>query len=189
MQVIITSMPEKLPEEVRAMIDESRPLAAGIGFFEERFTTGGSVRNLALGVVLGLLGMLFAAFGVYLILHSGTGQRGLDTYDFMPLVAGLVLILGAYLLISSLGGRRALIRDQEAGRRTRYGIFLGGDLLVSRSWFDTTVIPRPLFKGLARRAVQYELDGQVKSFALPSLFVGIDPAQVEAAILGWKGRA
>jgi len=189
MQVIITTLPEKLPEAVRAMIDESRPLAEGTHFFEERFTMGGSARNLVLGVGIGLLGILLALFGVYLVLDQSTSPRGLDSYDFLPLVVGLVLIFGAYLLVASVGGRQALIRAQKAGRRTRYGIFLDTDLLVSRNWFDTTVIPKPLFKGLAGRSVQYDHDGQVKRFALPATFVDTDPAQVEAAIRGWRDGA
>lgn len=189
MQVIITSLPEKLPEDVRAMIDESQPLAAGIRFFEERFTTGGSARNLFLGLGIGLLGILVAMFGAYAVFDSAKSPRGLESYDFLPLVVGLVLIFGAYLLIGSLGGRQALIGAQNAGRQTRYGIFLNAELLVSRSWFDTTVIPRTLFKGLAGKAVQYEHAGQVKTFNLPATFVGIDRGQVEAAILGWRGQA
>ena len=187
MQVIITSLPEKLPEDVRAMIDENQPLAAGTRFFEERFTMGGSARNLLLGIGIGLLGTIVALSGVYLVFDSGRSPRGLESYDFLPLVAGLVLIFGAYLLIASLGGRQALIRAQKTGRRTRYGIFLNAELLVSRNWFDTTVIPRPLFKGLAGRAVQYALDGQVKTFNLPGSFVDAEAAQVEAAIRTWSG--
>ena len=189
MQVIITTLPEKLPEDVRAMIDENQPLAAGIRFFEERFTTGGSALSLIRGIGVGILGILVTLFGAYAVFDSATNPRGLASSDFLLLVVGLVLIFGAYLLIGSLGGRQALISAQKAGQQTRYGIFLNEELLVSRSWFDTTVIPRALFKGLAGRAVQYEHGGQVKTFNLPATFIGLENGQVEAAILGWRGRA
>jgi len=189
MQVLITSEAAKLPPALRSMIDESQPLAPDVRFFEEKFTTGSIARMLGLGIVLAVIGVLLCLFGLSLLLHPGPNYRGFDAYDTWPFLAGLVFLLGSFMLISSLRGRWAVKRAQEAGAATRYGIFLSSDLLVSRSWFDTTVIPRPLFKGLEDRSVHYAHDGQTKSFALPATIVSMDPAQLDKAIRAWAAQA
>jgi len=81
------------------------------------------------------------------------------------------------------------MREQQRGAVTRYGIFLVNDLLICRSWFDTTIIPRPLFKGLRGRAVHYDLEGAAKSFDLPSAIVGKEVREMDEAIEQWAMRS
>ncbi|SDR17608.1 hypothetical protein SAMN05519103_01060 [Rhizobiales bacterium GAS113] len=188
MNVIITSMPEKLPESVRGLIDEHTPLPANVAFFEERFTTGGALYKTAIGVALIGIGVLLALFGIYDLLHSAVGIGKLSTVDYWPLIAGVVCVFGGYLLVASLKARMKLASDQQGGLKTRYGIFLVDDLLVSRSWFDITVIPRPLFKGLVNHAIRYELEGAAKSFDLPKQIVGREAGEMDQAIGEWAKR-
>jgi hypothetical protein len=188
MNVIITSMPEKLPEDIRGLIDEHTPLPANVGFFEERFTAGDAFYKAAIGSVLIAIGILLALFGIYDLLHSAVGIGKLSTVDYWPLIAGVVCLFGGYLLVASLKARMKLARDQQGGLKTRYGIFLIGDLLVSRSWFDITVIPRPYFKGLASHAIRYELEGAAKSFDLPKQIVGREASEMDQAIGEWAKR-
>jgi hypothetical protein len=186
-KIIITSLPEKLPEEVRALIDEQRPLPADVPFFEERFTLASIAGTTVMGIVVIVLGVVLSLIGVLAALGKAF-LLGLIVPFPVPLLAGVVCLFGGYLLVSSLGGRTKLGREQAAGAVTRYGIFLLGDLLICRSFFDTTVIPRPFFKGLEGRAVHYELDGAAKSFNLPAAIVGRDVRDMDAAIAEWAKR-
>jgi hypothetical protein len=77
------------------------------------------------------------------------------------------------------------MKQQRAGRQTRYGVFLLDDLLISRDWFDTTIIPRPFFKGLDGREVRYQLLGQEKTFDLPREIVCNNQDALASAVRKW----
>ena len=49
MEVIITSEPEKLPPDIRALLDEDRPLPEQVRFFEEKFTVSAQFKSWWLG--------------------------------------------------------------------------------------------------------------------------------------------
>jgi hypothetical protein len=113
MKVIITTLPEKLPENVRELIDESRPLPAEASFFEERFTLGRTIYWLTIGIVLVVIGVILLVVGVLDLFRAKF---------FVPLLVGVVCIFGGYLLISSLKARIGQMREQQRGAVTRCGI-------------------------------------------------------------------
>jgi len=184
MEVIITSEPDKLPPDVRALIDEAQPLAPGIRFFEERYTLLDMGRTVGAGILLGVIGLVCCLFGVSLFFYV----TQFESYDLAPLFAGGVFLFASWMMISSLGGRWRVMRKQQAGTPTRYGLFLKDDMLVSNSWFQTTVIPRLGFLGLQNRSVLYLFDSKTKSFTLPKAVVGTEAAQLDAAIETWAGQ-
>jgi hypothetical protein len=81
------------------------------------------------------------------------------------------------------------MKRQREGAQSRYGVFLLDDLLVSHGWFDTTVIPRPSFKGLDGRAVKYALLGEVQTFDLPREIVRDGQDALANAIRSWASAA
>jgi hypothetical protein len=185
MDVLITSDAAKLPPDIAQLQDDSRPLPVGVQFFEEKFTFAGLVKQL-------LWALLFLAVGIIVFLVSVilmfTPDRNSTVYSSTSMVfltgavIGLVFAIGGWIFLKSLWPKYRLMRGQSSGRTTRYGIFLTGDLLISRSFEDTTVIPKPSFKGVKNGAVQYDLKGQDKSFNLPDTATA---GALEAAIARW----
>ena len=191
MDVLITSEPEKIPADVRLLQDGGRPLPANVQFFEEKFTLTGLVKSLVLGFALLVVGVLVIAFFFYVVFSPRpvTVSSGPTSFDFAIGGVGLAFLVGGYLLLSSVRSEYRLMREQGRGTDTRYGIFLVGDLLIRHGTVDTTIIPRPFFKGLAGNAVRYELKGEAKSFNLPDAFVGKEPRLVMQAIESWAASS
>ncbi len=187
MEVFITSEPEKLPPEIRALLDEGCPQACGATFFEEKFTASGQLRSWLLGGGLMLGGALIFFFGLTLLFtpKRAVYDEHVASSSWWLLGAGAVLSYGGYLLFGSGKGKGAVRRRQERGERTRYGIFLLPDALVSHSWFDTTVIPRAFFRGLDGNVLKYEFKKQAKSFDLPAELVGSSGEALRTAIENW----
>lgn len=204
MAVLITSDADKLPSEVRLLLDSSASLPPGTQFFEEKFTIRGAGKALVLGLLLVLLGGLALPLGFALLIDSG-GRTGVQA-DFAVLGVGVVLLFGAYFMLASLRGRMRLRALQRRGLVTRHGIFLDADRLISHSLFDTTIIPRSDFTGLTDGSVHYVFNGVndvndvndvigtksggagngvEKTFALPVELVGRERATLEDAIRAW----
>ena len=189
MDVLITSQPEKLSPEVRALQDPARPLPGGTRFFEEKFVFGGLVKQLGLGIALIAVGVPVLLFAIVVMFSPSNTTVYSDTsqYDVWLAVIGLVLVLGGYIFISTLKSKYRVMKQQQKGIASRYGVFLSGDLLIGNNSFDTTIIPRSRFKGVQAGAVQYEVNGAVKSFNLPEEIVGADRGALESAIRAWAG--
>lgn len=191
MDVLITSIPEKIPPEIRQLQDGSRPLPADVAFFEEKFTLSGMLKSAMLGLILTIVGLVLMFVFIYLLffIPRNTVYSSSGDYEFWIGGVGFVFLIGGWLMLKSLGGSYRLMRQQHQGIDTRYGIFLTGDLLVSHNWLETTIIPRPFFKGVVDGAIRYEVGGSVKSFDLPGAIVGKDTQLLEAAVRAWGDRA
>ena len=74
MDVLITGEPEKLPPEIRALVDEQRPLPSGVDFFEQAFLPSGLVFPAIIGFTLAILGalMLVMALAMLVTLRRNT---------------------------------------------------------------------------------------------------------------------
>ncbi|MBV9658433.1 MAG: hypothetical protein JO295_10025 [Verrucomicrobia bacterium] len=188
MDVLTTSDPEKLPPEVRVLLDETQPLPPGTAFFEQRFSAAWLIQNALIGLGLLGFGALLLLLGVvWLFAYRGpVTVYSNSNAELWLIVVGLVLGVGGWMMLASFPAGWALGRRQNAGARTRYGIFLLPGILVSRSWFDTTVIPREHFRGLASNALRYDSKGQTKSYTLPPEWIGSSLAQLAAAIHAWS---
>jgi hypothetical protein len=188
MDTIITSEPDKLPRDIRALLDPAAPTPSGVVFFEERFTAGALARQSMLAIGLAILGLITLMLSALAIVesfrHPGVGTYS-RPYEFGLAIAGFVFLGAAWLIVRSIAPRRRLIRAQESGAGTRYGLFLAGDNLVSHSWFDTTVIPRACFTGIGGHAISYTFRGEGKSFDLPAAFVGASIDDVTTSIGSW----
>lgn len=191
MDVLITSEPEKIPPDIRQLQDPDRPLPTDVQFFEEKFTVTGLLKSLVLGFGLMVVGVLVIIFFFYVVFFPKpvTVYSGPTSFDFAIGGVGLAFLIGGYLLFASVRSEYRLMRAQGRGVDTRYGIFLAKELFVRRSTFDTTIIPRPFFKGLAGNAIRYEYKGEAKSFDLPGAFVGKDLRLVEQAIGNWAASS
>ena len=187
MDVLITSKPELLPPEVAQLQDVSRPLPAGVQFFERRYTYGDLIKQFLLGIALIPVGVILILFGIFVMFAQdrSTVYSSSSQMELTIVVVGLVLCLGGYLLLQMLLPKFRFMRQQDRGVATRQGIFLIGDLLVSNDVGDTTVIPKEFFKGLKDHKVQYQLKDQLKSFDLPSEWIGQGRHSLEAAIARW----
>jgi hypothetical protein len=113
--IVIASSPERLPQSIRDLIDETRPLPPEASFFEEKFTVSGTVYMFSIGIVLVTIGAILCLIGVFDVFH---------TKFLVPLLTGVVFLFGGYLLVSSVKGRMKQRREQRNGVVTRYGIFL-----------------------------------------------------------------
>jgi hypothetical protein len=192
MEVLSTSDPDKLPPEVRELEDPAKPLPAGVQFFEERFSYLGLLKQFLLGVgvaVAGIVLMLACVLAFISDLHATPPYSSTSFEWKVGLgVGGAIFVYLGYWLVTSTWPNYRLLRQQRRGLHPRYGIFLTGDLLVRHSWFDTTIIPRPLFKGITGGAVHYEEKGETKSFTLPEI-VDNGNAALAAAIETWDAKA
>ncbi|MBN8942830.1 MAG: hypothetical protein J0H01_25230 [Rhizobiales bacterium] len=186
MDVLITGEPEKLPPEIRALVDAQHPVPADTDFFEQAFSLQGLLFPAFIGVTLAVLGalMLVMALVMLVTLRRNTVYDSL-TVEMWLGGAGFTFLFAGWMMLGSLKTRYRLIGRQKAGERTRYGLFLTGDSLVSNSLFQTTVIPRPAFRGLSGGAFRYEFRGEVKSETLPGALVCRDRPALEAAIRRW----
>lgn len=189
MDVLISGEPDKLPPEIRALVDPQRPVPAGVDFFEQAFSLQGLLFPAIIGVTLAVLGalMLVMALVMLVSLRRNTVYDTL-TGEMWLGAAGVTFLFAGSMMLGSLKTRYRLIGRQKAGERTRYGLFLIGDSLVSNSLFQTTVIPRAAFEGLSNGAFRYAFRGEVKSETLPDALVGRDRPALEAAIRRWADR-
>lgn len=186
METISTSLPEKLPEEIRGLLVETRPLPPGVMFFEQRFTAASLAGRLLLGLALLAAAALLVPFGLVWLFSPQKNATVYDNnnLDWWFLAFGVVVGVAGWMLVASIPACLALGRRQKAGEQTRYGVFLTSEALVWRSYFDTTVIPRENFRGLQNRAVHYESANGEKSFTLPVDWIGAaEPGQ---AIRSWS---
>lgn len=190
LDVIITAEAKNIPPDILALQDETKPLPPDAEFFEEQFTFAGLAWNAFIGLVLAVIGLLSLLFGVVMVVdsfHSPTTvySSGVDSkVEFGALAVGFVFFLGSYLMIASL---LPAARLAWSGQRSRYGITLLGDHLISYSLFNTTIIPREKFSGLAGGKIEYLMGEDKKSFNLPSI-VGGRRSQLEAAIQNWAAK-
>jgi len=190
LDVIITAEAKNIPPDILALQDETKPLPAEADFFEEQFTFSGLAWNAFIGVVLAVIGLLSLLFCVVMVVdsfHSPTTVYSSDVdskLELGALVVGLVFFLGSYLMIASLVPAARLA---WSGRRSRYGVTLLGDRLISYSLFNTTIIPREKFGGLAGGKIEYLMGENKKSFNLPSI-VGSRRSHLEAAIQAWAAK-
>jgi hypothetical protein len=187
LDVVITSDPEKIPPEIRALRDEGQPLPPGAQFFEQRFTFVGLLKTALIGLVLALIGLITFIFFIAMVLDSfGPTTVASSTYSsqiiFASLAVSAVFWFGCYFMLSSL---LPAARLAWSGRPSRYGITVFGDCLISYSLFDTTIIPRDKLTSITAGKVGYLLKGEEKSFALPSI-VDNRQQQLEAVIRSWK---
>jgi hypothetical protein len=185
--VIITTDPEKLPAQIRALQDPARPLPIGAQFFEQRFTFMGLLQNVTIGALLAIMALIAFMFFIALLVESfGPTTVAYSQYDskveFGALAFSGVFGFGSYLMLSSVIPIASLA---WSGQHTRYGLVLLGEWLVSHSMFDTTVIPRDKLTGVAAGKVGYLLGQAHKSLTLPNIVDGQLPLLI-AAIERWK---
>lgn len=188
MDTISTSDPEKLPESVRGLLKETRPLPPGVSFFEQRYTAATFLKRIGIGLVLWLIAVVLILFSMEFLYEYGRhiDPKYREYFNIKEFVAGAVFAYAGWLMVSSVRAGWALKRRQEAGERTRHGIFLTPEALVCQSQFDTTMIPRANFRGLNGNNVDYLVKDVPKSFGMPSEWVGLSPAQVQQAIVQWR---
>jgi hypothetical protein len=189
-QVFSTTTLEELPEKVRSLTDEHVPIPPDVKFFEEQRTMGAVINAWLLGGGLTLAGAVLALVGIYFLAHPGnTVYDHTASYGFKILAVGGVFIFAGVWIIRTIPKKISMIRAQQSGRVTRYGLFLMPGQMVTRNDFGVTVIPRAAFKGLKEKAVQYENKGEMKSFNLPSGVVGKSVEDFCAAIREWEASA
>jgi hypothetical protein len=191
MDVLIGVGSDKLPPQVRDLEDPQQPLPAGAQFFEEKFASGGLVRQFMLGLLLVVIGPPLILFSLALISHTSRWTYYYsDSWQYMYYIggAGVASVIAGVALIWSIVPKYRLMKRQGEGTQTRYGVFLLDDLLIRHGWFDTTVIPRPFFQGLDGRAVKYVLLGEAKTFDLPREIVRDGQDALANAIRCWASN-
>ena len=184
---IVTSLPEKLPAEVRLLLDEAQPLPPGVVFFEERITIAALAKRGLLGLALLAVGVLIVLFGLSMLFsvrHNTTVYSSNDG-TWWVLAVGAVFCFAGWFMVSSIPAGLTLSRQQQAGKQTRYGLFLLPKAQVWRTYADTTVIPRTKFHHLENTTLHYVTKTGVKSFALPMEWIGVTPVKVVQAIAAW----
>jgi hypothetical protein len=190
LDVIVTSDAKNIPPDILALQDETKPLPPEAVFFEEQFTFSGLAWNAFIGVVLAVIGLLSLLFCAVVVVDSFRSpmtvySSGVDSkLELGALCVGLVFFLGSYLMITSL---LPAARLAWSGRRSRYGITLLGDSLISYSLFNTAIIPRGKFSGIAGGKIEYLMGENKRSFNLPPI-VGDRRSQLEAAVQSWASR-
>jgi len=187
-EVLITDEPQKMPEEVRALLDEHTPIPAQVTLFEERRTAGAVMKSWLLGIGLIVGGVVIALFGLMMVKWDIQRPQTGSSVTWTPFVVGCVCVFAGVMVIRSIPKQLTLARAQQSGRITRYGIFLTPTQLIHRNEHQTTLIPRPAFRGLNGAAAKYEYKGETKSFNLPSEIVGRSQGDLLEAIRHWESK-
>lgn len=173
--VLTTGELSKLPPAVQALVDPAQALPAGVRFFEERQTVVESLKTLFLGVGLGVVGIALVFPGVLISLYVA--------------IVGVVFVLGGAVMVNSFLNCIKALRAQQAGRQTRYGVFLTGDDLLIRDELSYTVIPRSSYHDLQGSTLYYRVEHETKSLTLPQTLVRADGAGLLASVRAWaKGN-
>jgi hypothetical protein len=188
-EVLITDEPQKMPEDVRALLDEHIPIPSNVTLFEERRSTGGVAKTWLLGGGLVLAGIVIGLFGMLIIHWDSQTPNRTGSVTWKPFVIGCVFIFAGVMVIRTIPRQLTLARAQQSGRITRYGIFLTPTQLVHRNEFQTVIIPRTAFRGVEGKAAKYEYKGETKSFNLPSEIVGKTVDDLLRAIRAWESKA
>jgi hypothetical protein len=185
-QVFSATTLEDLPENVRSLMDEHIPIPSDVKFFEEQRTMGSVVNAWLLGGGITVAGAIIALVAIYLFAHPGnTVYDHTSSWGFKTLAVGGVFIFAGVWIIRTIPNKLSMIRAQQSGRVTRYGIFLRPGQMITRNDFGVTIIPRAAFKGLKEKSVQYENKGETKSFNLPTGVVGKSVEELCQAIREW----
>ena len=189
-QVFSTTTLEELPENVRSLMGEHFPIPSDVKFFEEQRTMGSVVNAWLLGGGLTVVGAILALVGIYFFAHPGnTVYDHTSSYAFKTLAVGGVFIFAGVWIIRTIPNKLSMIRAQQSGRVTGYGIFLRPGQMITRNDFGVTIIPRAAFKSLEGKSVQYENKGETKSFNVPSGVVGKSVEDLCQAIREWEASA
>ena len=184
--VLITDELAKMPEDVRALLDEHIPLPAQVTLFEERRTSGAVLKSWLLGGGLILVGIIIALFGMMIIGYDSKHPTVGTSVTWKPFAVGCVFIFAGVMVIRTIPKQLTLARAQASGRVTRYGVFLMPAQMIHRNEHQTTIIPRAKFRGLDGVSAKYEYKGETKSFNLPSDLVGKSVADLCQAIQTWS---
>jgi hypothetical protein len=188
MDVLVVYDSAKLPPEIQKLQDVDQPLPPDVRFFEERYSYSDLAKQFLWGVILMPLGALVLVVSTILLFHIDRHSPSYDSMAntlFTADAVGFIMLVGGFLLLKALWSKYQLIKRQQNGRGTRHGVFLHSDWLIYRSDDSTKVVPKPSFKGLKDRAVQFEHDGATKSFTLPAKLVGKDTQSLDSAIASW----
>lgn len=176
---LITDDPRQLPPDYGPLVDAQQPLPAGVRFFEERKTWRGLGKRLGLSAVFSVLGLLLIATDI--IVAQTIGEIDL----FVLTLIGLACWFAAFLLIRSLWPNIKIMRRQQAGAATRYGVFITDAALLIHTDLDLTLIPR--LNALQRDGGQlhYTWQDKAKALSLPVQVVGADAETLRQAVQAW----
>jgi len=188
MDALVVYDSAKLPAEIQKLQDVNHPLAPDVQFFEEKFTYADLAKQFLWGVFLmpaGVLVLVLSTLMLFAIDRSSASYDSMVNTLFTADAVGFIMLVGGFWLLQSLRSKYQLVRRQQQGLAGRHGVFLVGDLLVYHSDSATRVVPRASFKGMKDRAVQFEHEGQVKSFTLPAALVGQETQSLDKAVATW----
>jgi hypothetical protein len=186
MDAIIAYDSSKLPPDIHLLQDHDRPLAPDVRFFEEKYTFGDLAKQFVWGVVLMPVGALVLVVSTLMLFAADQSvYHSVSNALFVADAVGFILLAGGFLLLAALRSKFRLVRRQRSGLTTRHGVFLTPGLLIYHGDSATKVVPKPHFKGLKGRAVQFEHEGETKSFELPARLVGKDAQGLDDAVAAW----
>ena len=173
--VLVTSDLSKLPESLRNLFEPAVPIPADVRFFEERQTVVESLKALFIGIGLAVVGIALIFPGLLA--------------SFYLAIVGAVFVLAGYLMVNSFFSRMKALKDQQAGRQTRYGVFLTDKNLFIRSDLSYTIIPRPSYHDLQGSTLYYRVDQETKSVNLPQTLPTPSGTWLLASVKAWaKGQ-
>jgi hypothetical protein len=179
---------DKLPPEIQSLLDRDRPLPAGTQFFEQQFTYGDVVKQGLLGLILlpgGALVTIVAIVAVFGIDRHSPNFHSMQNFLFGAALVSLLVAAVGFMMLKSLWSLIGIVRTQNRGDATRYGVFLRDDSLILHNEDATKVVPKTAFKGLKGRNVQFEHDGETKTLLLPAALVRTPTDRLDAAVAAW----
>lgn len=119
------------------------------------------------------MGLFFIALGLALIATDVIVAQTVGEIDlFVLTLIGLVCWLTTFLLLRSLWPNVRIMRRQQAGAATRYGVFIGAEALLIHTDLDLTLIPRQNTVRLDGLQLHYTWNDKPKVLSLPGQLVG-----------------
>jgi hypothetical protein len=176
---IIVTDPKELPPDYGRLADPQPPLPPGVRFFEERKNWRGLGKRVGLSVFFIVLGLLLIATDY--IVSQTIGEIDL----FVLTLIGLGCWFAAFLLIRSLWPNVRIMRRQQTGEATRYGVFISAAALLIHTDLDLTLIPRGNVVKLDGLQLHYTWNDKPKALHLPDQLVGASPDALIQAVRAW----
>lgn len=131
------------------------------------------------------MSLFFVALGLALIATDVIAAQTVGEIGLFLTLIGLACWFAAFLLLRSLWPVVRIMRRQQAGAATRYGVFIGAEALLIHTDLDLTLIPRQNAVRLDGLRLYYTWNDKPKTLSLPGQLVGTSSDALMRAVQAW----
>ncbi|QVL32262.1 hypothetical protein KIH39_26090 [Telmatocola sphagniphila] len=108
--------------------------------------------------------------------------------SYLPLFTGVGFLGVGYGILCRVPPRTTVLKTQQAGQKTPYGIYLLDNELISVTWKDTLIISREDLQPLDGGSLSYRARGRLRSRRLPRTLCGQTLEELKEEIVRWQKK-